>query len=254
MILTCVVGLACLVGCQGLNERQKAWLNEGEQAYREKQYKVAVERLSLLIDDLKNSPEAARACYIRGMAYAQSGQRARAYADLDRAAREARDADLAWRAEAALGVLYFEDERWADAARILARATDKMPTAPPLDALLYRLGLCHERTGRWAEAQLAYRRLVDALPDGPYGEPARRRLDLKADHFAIQCDVLSQPQVAQRRVAELKSKGLSAYARPEVRKGKTYHVVLVGQYGRYADAKAALARVRGYVPQAVLWP
>jgi len=253
-IMTCAAPLLVLAGCQGLNERQQAWLREGEQAYREKRYNVAIERLSLLINELKNNPEAARAYYVRGMAYAMAGQRSRAYADLEQATREARDPDIAARAEAVLGVLYFEDENWSAAARTLARATDKMPAEPPLDALLYRLGLSYERLGRWSDAQVVHRRIVETLPQAPYASSAARRVALKADHFAVQCDVFSQPQLARRRVTELEAKGLSAYTRPEVRNGKTYHVVFVGQYRTYADAKAALARVRGHVPDAVLWP
>ena len=253
-LISWALGLAALSGCAGLNERQQAWLTEGEEAYRAKRYNVAVERLSLLIDEVKDRPTAARARYVRGMTYSLAGQRALAYADLEQAARDAKDPDVAWRADAVLGVLCFEDEKWAAAAAALARAADKMPSAPPLDALLYRLGLCQERMGHWAEAQIAYRRIVSSFPGGAYAQNASRRLELNAEHFAIQCGVFSQPRIADSRVAELRQRGLAAYVRPETRQGPGYYVVLVGRYDSYTDAKLALAKVRGYVPSAVLWP
>jgi outer membrane protein assembly factor BamD (BamD/ComL family) len=237
-----------------LTDRQKALLAEGERTYHDKQYEAAAQQLSTFLDEVHNRPEVARALYVRGMARALTGKRAWAYADLERAARETTDPQLLWQPSAALGTLYFEDENWDAAARAFNQAIERMPAASPQDALLFRLGLCCERTGRWSAAAAPYRRIAAQFPTGVYAEGAQRRLQLNADHFAVQCGVFSQMDNANQLVAQLRKQGLRTYVQPEQRKDGACYVVLEGRYGGYPEANQALARVRGYVPQAVLWP
>jgi len=254
ILLSITLPLLAAAGCGGVNERQRTWLAEGERAYQDKQPALAVDRLSDFLGAVQDGPESARARYVRGMALAQLGRRAAAYADLQRAVDGSADPEVTWRANAALGVLCFEDENWTAAGRALAAATSEMPAEPPADAFLYRLGLCYERTGRWGDAQTVYRQLVSRFPSGRYAAVASRRVELRADHFAIQCGVFSQAPSADRLVAELRQQGLEAYVRPEVRNGQACRVVCVGRYATYREAIAELARVRGYVSNAVLWP
>jgi len=246
-----LVGLA---GCNALTDRQRMLLVEGEQAYRNKQYDLAAERLSTFLDEVRDRPETGRALYVRGMARALAGQRAWAYADLQRAASQPGQGQIAWQANAVLGVLYFEDENWEAALRALQTAVDGMPSMAPKDALLFRMGLCYERSGRWSAALTPYRRIVSEFPSGRYAEAAQRRLQLRADHFAIQCGVFSRTENAEQLVRKLKREGLQTYVRQEPRKETTCYVVLEGRYGSYQQANQALAKVRGYVPDAVLWP
>jgi tetratricopeptide (TPR) repeat protein len=246
--------VAVLAGCTALTDRQRALLAEGERAYRDKQYDAAVQNLSTFLDEVRRGPEVARALYVRGMARALSGKRAWAQADLERAARETTDPQLLWQPYAALGTLYFEDENWEAAARAFSQAIERMPAAPPQDALLFRLGLCYERTGRWSAALAPYRHIVAQFPTGVYAAGARRRTLLGADHFAVQCGVFASLENANDLVAQLRKQNLRTYVQPEPRKGSTYYTVLEGRYSSYQEANQGLARVRGYVPQAVLWP
>jgi tetratricopeptide (TPR) repeat protein len=243
-----------LAGCDSPSEHQRMYLVEGERAFRDKQYERAASQLSLFLTEVKDRPEAARALYVRGMARALSGQRASAYADLRKAAAESADPQITRQAQAVLGILYFEDESWDLSAKALATATQRMPSAPPKDALLFRIGLCQERAGRWAAALAAYRQIVGELPRGMYAEAAERRLQLQADHFAVQCGVFLQAENANQLASRLQREGLRTYVRQEQRKGTSCYVVLEGRYNSYQEGTRALARVRGYVPEAVLWP
>jgi tetratricopeptide (TPR) repeat protein len=243
-----------LPGCNSPSEHQRMYLVEGERAFREKQYERAANRLSVFLTEVKDRPETARALYVRGMARALSGQRAWAYADLRKAAAESTDPQITWQAQAVLGILYFEDESWDLSARAFATAVQRMPAAPPKDALLYRIGLSHERAGRWPAALGAYRQIVSDLPRGVYAEAAERRLQLQADHFAVQCGVFLQAENANQLATRLQREGLRTYVRQEQRKGTSCYVVLEGRYNSYQEGNLALARVRGYVPEAVLWP
>ncbi len=246
---------AALNGCQGLGGEQRSALIEGERAFHSRRYAAADERLSLFLDQCQERPELSRALYVRGMARAMLGQRAQAYADLRRAAQSpSRDQRFDWQPEAMLGILHFEDEQWDDSARRLKLATDRMPSVAPKDALLYRLGLCYERQGHWAAALTPYRQILELFPSGVYSEQATRRLQLRADHYSVQCGVFSSRENAEQVANQLRREGLSPLIRTEQRGQATYHIVGEGRYGAYQDACNALARIRGYVPQAVLWP
>lgn len=240
-------------GCQSMTERQRALLDQGEQAFSGRQYDVAADRLTQFLNEVRDRPAAARGRYVRGMALALRGQRNQAYADLERAATDG-DPDVAWRALAVLGVLHWEDQHWTQAARAFGQAVARMPVTPPMDGLLYRLGLSEERSGNWAAALEAYRRLAGAFPASDYQANVSRRLALRADHFAVQCGVFAQASGAQQLAADLNQRGQSAYIRQELRDGETYHVVLVGRYSSYERAALALTQVQSYMPGAVLWP
>jgi tetratricopeptide (TPR) repeat protein len=249
-----VLVLVALGGCNALTDQQRAMLLEGERAFRDKHYEHAAQTMSAFLGAVNNRPETARALYTRGMARALLGQRAWAYADLQRAAQEAGDPELTWQPHAALGILYFEDDNWSAAAQALAGAVERMPSVAPKDALLFRLGMCHERTGHWSAAQGPFRRIVGEFPQGTYAATAERRLQLNADHFAVQCGVFSRMENANQLLERLKQHGLRPQVRPEERKGTSCYVVLEGRYGSYQEANQALSRVRTYVPDAVLWP
>jgi tetratricopeptide (TPR) repeat protein len=188
------------------------------------------------------------------MSYARSDQRAAARSDLVRCIENAEDQDIQWRAYTVLGTLDFEDRQWARAARSYAAAARTAPKKPPTGILLYRLGLCLERCGRWKAAREPYERIVSEFPTGGAGHDARRRLQINADYFAVQCGVFASLKNAQNLVTDLERQGLRARIRREPRNDVLMHVVLVGQYTDYDQALHELARIKGYIPNAVLWP
>jgi tetratricopeptide (TPR) repeat protein len=245
---------ATLPACQNVSPQQRVLLAQGEDAYARQRYTAAVMHLTQYIDDVGHQPAAARAHYVRGMSRAFLGERAHAYADLEHAVQLADQPDIAWRAHAVLGVLHFEDQDWTAAAQAFKNAITTMPAVPPMDALLYRQGLCLERGGRWPASKAAYRRITETFPSGRYAELARRRLQLDADHFAIQAGVFSSAQRAAERAEELDAAGLTAFVRQEMRGDENYHVVRVGRFDSYDEAIGMLARVRTFVPDAQVWP
>lgn len=247
-------GVLVLAGCSGLTEQQRAWLAEGRQAFEQQRYTRAVQQLSRFLDEVAGKPETTEALYVRAMSHAKSGQRAQAYNDLQRCVATSTNPDVAWRAQVVLGTLSFEDERWDAAGQAYGAAAKTMPPVPPMDAVLFRIGQCYERTGRWTEAQGSYRALVDHFPVGVNAAAARRRIQLNADHFAVQCGVFSRRENADRLRMDLKANGLEAYVRQEPRDQRTMYVVLVGRHASYGEARQQLAAVRVHVRDAVLWP
>lgn len=253
------LALAWLCGCaERITPAQRALLDEARSAYERQQYAVAVQRLDTFLSQVKGQPETVQAFYLRGMSHARSGMRAQAYADLRSAVALGVDADAVWRSYVVLGTLAFEDSDWEQAAQYLRAAADRMPDRPPKDTVLARLGMCFERTGRWLEARNPYRQIVERFGSGPHGDWARRRLQLNADHFAVQCGVFSQAANAETLRLNLERKGLPAFVRVEPRERASMHVVLVGRYARYEEAQRQLETVRAragdLVPNPVLWP
>lgn len=243
-----------LIGCQGLTGQQRLWLADGERAYQQQRYQRAIWHLTRFVDNAPDLPEIGRALYVRGLAYARSDQRLAARSDLARCVTSAEDPDVQWRAYTVLGTLDFEDRQWANAARSYAAAARVAPKKPPTDIILYRLGLCLERCGRWNAVREPYERIVSEFPTGGAGRDARRRLQIKADYFAVQCGVFAGLKNAENLVTDLGRQSLRARIRREPRNGVFMHVVLVGQYTNYEQALHELARIKGYVPKAVLWP
>ena len=253
-MLSIVPTLASLAGCGGVTDRQRVTLRAGEQAFENKQYDVARQHLTQFLAEVKDQPDVGRALYVRGMASALGGQRSEAYADLQRATRVPSDPAIRWQPYLMLGVLYFEDENWTAAAQALTEAAARAPETPPKDAIWYRLGLCYERLGRWDEALTPYRRIAHGFASGPYAANAERRLRLRASNFAVQCGVFTRADNAQQLARRLAGQGLKVYVQQEYRGAEVFHVVLEGRYVSYAQAIQALARVKGHIPEAVLWP
>lgn len=241
-------------GCAENTTQPTLLLAQGERAFNNQQYASANAKLTAYLNRAPDGPDAPRALYVRAMAAALLGKRDAAYEDLERAIYASPDLDISWRIHAVTGIMRFEDQAWEDAARSLYRAVERMPSTPPMDALLYRLGLCYERTGRWQAAQEPFRQIVARFPTGRYADHARRRIALQADHFAVQAGVFRDSDGAERLVAELRADGLDAYIRHQPRGGDSYNVVLVGRYGTYESAYETLRRVRGYVENAQIWP
>lgn len=249
--------LATLSGCAGqLSQEQRMWLDRGRQCYEREDYGCAIDQLSRFLSQVDQGPEVAQALYIRGMSHAQAGLRPAAYADLRRCVALPGEQDVTWRSYIVLGTLHFEDQQWAEAARDLRAAVTRMPNVSPKDAVLYKRGLCYERSGHWSEAQGCYRDIATGFPGGRYAAVARRRLQLNADHFAIQCGAFRERDNAETLSRSLGREGLSAYVRRELRGRTALYVVLVGRYATYDDALRQLAMVRQFeiAKDAVLWP
>ncbi|MFQ5807528.1 MAG: SPOR domain-containing protein [Phycisphaerae bacterium] len=248
--------LLVLGGCaNGLTEQQRLWLARGQDYYEHEDYTRAIDQLSRFLGEVREGPGVARALFVRGMSNAQAGHRAPAYADLRRCAATPADDEITWRAYLVLGTLHFEDRQWAQAAQKLRATAERMPTGPPKDTVLYRLGLCHERTGRWRAAAQFYSEITKSFSGGKYARAAYRRLRLNANHFAVQCGAFRGKNNAETLRDNLEGKGLRAYVRQEIGGRRPLYVVLVGRFADYDEALAQLAMIkRQFVPDAVLWP
>lgn len=241
-------------GCTGLTREQQDLLWKGEDAYRRKQYMTAIVHLDKFLGQVEGKPEVGKASYLRGLCHARTQQRAQAYADLRRAVGIEGDSEILWRAYVTLGSLQFDDGDWSGAVESLSAGRSRMPSAPPRDVVLYRIGLCQERLGRWDESRTTFAELVSAFPSSPQAAGARRRLELSPRYFSIQCGVFREQKNAEGQQLQLRRQNLPAVVRSEQRDGKSVFVVLSGEYASYEEAKRRLPEVQKAAPDAVLWP
>jgi tetratricopeptide (TPR) repeat protein len=239
-------------GCNAISSEQMSLLAEGHQAYAQGQNAVAVRQLSRFVSEVPERAETAQALYIRALCNTKLQRRGAAYADLQKALELPADEDTQWHVAATLASLYFDDGHWEAARRYYAGAAARMPAAPPLDMVHLRHGQCLERLGRWSEAQAAFTQAARQFPNTACGRLARRRLELRANCFAIQCGSFADQANAAKLAARLQAGGLAAWVRRDPSGGRC--VALVGHYPTYADAQRALDQVRGQVRDAVIWP
>lgn len=73
-------------------------------------------------------------------------------------------------------------------------------------------------------------------------------------NFAVQTGVFAVAANAERQAQQLRQRNLNAYIRPEVVQRQTRHVVLVGPYASYDEARRRLSEIKRIVPDAVMWP
>ncbi len=248
--------LLLLTGCANrLTEQQQMWLARGQERYERKDYVRAIDPLNRFLSEVNEGPEFAQALYIRGMSNAQAGRRPQAYSDLRRCATTPTETDITWRAYIVLGTLHFEDEQWSQAAQSLQAAARRMPADPPKDFVLFRIGLCQERIGQWGATSRFYAEITRTFTSGPYVKAAQRRLQLNANHFAVQCGAFRERVNAENLQTDLNRKGLDAYIREETRGRTAMYIVLAGRYADYDDARGQLALVKKhFVSDALLWP
>jgi tetratricopeptide (TPR) repeat protein len=254
----CRLGFASLallsMGCAGqVTHQQLSLLNEGESAYSRRDYALAVDKLTRFLGEVKSAPETARARYVRGLSHAQSGRRADAYRDLLSAVTSEGDQETMWRAQLTLGTMNFEDRNWQRALGHLKAAEYRMPNGPPRDTALWWMGLCYERVGQWPLAREQFEELSRMYASSSYAAPARRRLALNATSFSIQCGAFAAEKNASQLASRITQGGVAArVVRDPASSGR--FLVLAGAYRTYQEAEDQLGRLRGFAPDAVIWP
>jgi tetratricopeptide (TPR) repeat protein len=246
---------AAMLGCASSDEH-KQLLIEGESAYRAKDYPRSINRLSEFIDLSEQSDDVPRAMYVRGLAYAYSGRREQAYRDLSNASALSTREDVRWRAQAAMGQLYFDEGDWPAAVQALMRAVEagRESGGRDIDLLMIRLGAAQERSGRWADSYATFERLLKEYPDSKFGPAAARRLELRAEHFSVQAGAFAETPNADKFAAELRAKGFNAFVRRDSINNVVRYYVLVGRFPKYEDAERERAKVGAYVNEPIIWP
>lgn len=225
-------------------------LKEANEAYRQGDDSATVARTDEFLTSYSGTNAAGEAFYLRGLAKARQRDRVAARKDFEQALQSERRNDLVPLAQVALGNLLFEQWQLEPAAGYYAAAVDALPNQSPKDVVLYRLGQCKARLGNWRDARQYFSQVIHLFSDSPL-EPAARRY-FAADGYRIQCGAFSSFSNAHQQVEFLRQNSLQAEQRLDV--NGRFHLVQVGHYDSYAEARSALRRVLGVVDSAIIVP
>ena len=243
----------CAAGCQLSPEGRHLLLETGA-SYNRTEYGESVRQADLFLAQHGRSPEAAEALYVRALSRIRQRRVADARADLRAALSRSERDDLTARVHAQLGLLAFDAKRWAVAADHLGKAIGALDAAPPTDEILLRSGLALQRAGHWNQARQQFAQVVRQYGARPSGRRARRQLAWRDPHFAIQCGAYTDPTEADRRIAALTARRLTARRAWELRDNRSLWIVYAGPYATYAQAAAVLAGVRSVAADAFIAP
>jgi cell division septation protein DedD len=117
--------------------------------------------------------------------------------------------------------------------------------------VLYRLGICYARLGQWPAARDLFSKLICLFP-GSAMEP-RARDYLAADGWSVECGSYARPKEADDLADRLRKAGLTSIRRvQDVRLQR--HLVQVGAFPTYREARTVLAQVLRIVPEAHIVP
>ncbi len=225
-------------------------LQQVDQTYRRGDFYGTVTRANEFLAVYGGVEAAGEAYYLRGLAYANLNDRARAQKDFEAALRSASRSDLGPLAEIALGNLAYEQGSLAEAAGHYLRVVEKLPNEGPKDEVLYRLGKSCAYLGDWPAARQWFAQLLHLFP-GSLREAAARRY-FAAGGFTVQCGAFRLYANAQQQAADLRRQGLPARQVQDPR--MRYHLVQVGLYASHQEARQALAQVARLVPDAAIVP
>jgi tetratricopeptide (TPR) repeat protein len=254
VLFALVLVAIALPGCTSLRPHEVQWFEAGQEAYDKQQYRLAIQKLTPMIDQAAPCPEVATALLLRGYSHVKLGRADAAIADLRLAALQNYDPESTWLAYFALGTIHYEDGRWAAAGDAYLSASDRMPKRPPHDTALYRAGVAYARAGQWSRSRQHLHELVTRYRGSQLAVQAERTLAADMDHFAVQCGAFGLRENADLLANQLRTRGFGVYVRQETRDGKPLFVVLAGPFTDYSAAEAAVGRIRTTVPDATIVP
>ena len=246
--------LAGLLGCGPLPPEAVQQLQQGQRHYEAGEYVEAVKVLDRFLAGWAATDAAAEAYYIRGQSYLKLGQPKRCRPDLERALTQCKRPELCANAHVALGSMDWAAGRTSAAIDHYRQALPNLPDRPPMDIVLYRLGVALQRAGQWSQAREHLAELIGRYPSSSVITAARRRFSWTYDYFTIQVGAYSSGNAAAKEVERLRKAGLKAEKRLDTRSGRPLHAVRAGQYPTYAQAERNLARVRRVAGDAIIVP
>ncbi len=243
-----------IAGCPTLPPAERESLQRASQEYESGRYAEALTRLDKLIRDYDQAAEIDEAYYLRGLCRVRLGKTAEAKRDFQRAAQGRGREELRAKAKVSLATLAYQQRDWAEAAQFYAEAIEDLPNEPPTGEILYSAGLSLQRAGRWPEARRAFSRIVHHFGSSQVAEQARRKATWTHEYFSIQLGAHAYVEKALQSVSAFKQRGLNATQENHPRQGKAMWIVMTGRYRTYAEAEAALRRVKSFQSDAFIIP
>lgn len=256
MMMTCLT-LAMLMlaaGCEmGIwpDSAQKS-LTAANDAYKADNYTLTVDEASKAMKSGgAASQKAYEAQYLRGMAMLKLGKTQQAEDDLQNVSRRAKNLDLQVRAMDSLAEVYYQQNRFAPAERLLQDVIDNtMPEKQPSDHAQYRLGCIAQNQGRWQEADVHFQKVIFLFPNSNYA--ALSKASVGGTFWSIQAGVFDSREQVETAVKKYAKAKLTSYVQPVLMDGKLRFMLLFGKWKTWMDADRELDAKSAIFPGATL--
>lgn len=240
-------------GCASQPQPKIQQVDQARAAYEARRYDRCEKILTAYLRQNAMKPEAAEAYYVRGLSRIRSGNRSKAKRDIETGHRIARDNELKAMLAVQLGNFDFDDERYGRARDHYEGAVKHLPDGSPSDKALYRLAVSQFRVGQFREGRKSLAELIRRFPKSTLAPAANRIKNWDGEYFTIQCGAFNSQPRAQQAARSLRRSGFNAITVRDTN-STIRHVVRVGKFRTYGEARKALDKVRRHQSDAFILP
>ena len=252
VLLLCA--LATAAGCAKgpLNKEGQRLFTAGYEGLQQGRYPDADRNFTQVIAGNPNSWALSEVFYFRGLTRLRMGRRGDAKADfLQGASRYGRELTQIY-SVVALANLEYEEGHDTVAVNLYKRALARDLGEVPVDAVLFRLAVGLQRLGHWREADDTFARLINKYGESELHAAARQRF--QASFFTVQVGAFVDRRNAQSLADKLRAEKWPVAVGLAVATDKTLHIVSVGQYRTYLDARAVAEKLKAKGHNVVIKP
>jgi len=248
------VALTFFSGCATLPADAVQRIERARKHYQAEQYADAERLVGLVIDGYPETKGVGAAYYLRGMCSYRKKRDPQARSDFHKALETSSDPEVLARANAQLGHIAFQADDYRKAIGHYIEVVKTGGQRPFMDQVYYRYGDSLQKVGQWQAARKIFPKVWKLFPSSKFVPFARRKFAWARNSFAIQCAAFNRSDLAHDFANDLRRKGLDATTDVNLRGARAKHVVHVGRYLSFRDARDDLARVRRVVADAFIVP
>lgn len=251
-ILTAAM-IILVAGCESTPAPRIEQIEQARAAYEAGRYDRSEQMVSTFLRGRSKGAAAAEAYYVRGLSRIKTGNRSGAKRDIQTGHRMTGDKELKAMMAVQLGNFDFDDERYNSAMVHYESAIRDLPEAQPRDKAMYRLAVSQFRVGRFDDGRATLVDLIRRFPNSSLAGPAQRLKNWDGDYYTVQSGAFNNPAHAAKAARDLRNRGFVTRTYHDTT-GAARHVVRVGRFRTYSDARGALDRVRRYQSDAFILP
>ncbi len=249
-----VVALTFFSGCATLPADAVQRIERARKHYQAEQYTDAERLVNLVIGGYPETKGVGAAYYLRGMCKYRKKRDPQARSDFHKALQTSSDPQVLARANAQLGHIAFQADDYRKAIGHYIEVVKTGGEVSFMDQVYYRYGDSLQKVGQWQAARKIFPKVWKLFPGSEFVPFARRKFAWARNSFAIQCAAFNRSDLAHDFANDLRRKGLDASTDVNLRGARAKHVVHVGRYFSFRDARDDLARVRQVAADAFIVP
>ena len=248
------VALTFFSGCATLPADAVQRIERARKHYQAEQYTDAERLVNLVINGYPETKGVGAAYYLRGMCNYRKKRDPQARSDFHKALQTSSDPEVMARANAQLGHIAFQKDDYRQAVGHYFEAVKTGGKVSFMDQVYYRYGDSLQKVGQWQAARKIFPKVWKLFPSSEFVPFARRKFRWRHDFFSIQCAAFNRSDLAHDFANDLRRKGFAASTDVNLRGARAKHVVHVGRYFSFRDARDDLARVRQVAADAFIVP